>query len=114
MLNANCRTYILKDKTAVPCEDIRKWGRFLEDWKTRRVARTNLPDGGFISTVFMGIDHQLDDNGPPLLFETIIFNGNEYTDIWRYFTWDEAIEGHQRVVKECANFKKLEESNENI
>jgi hypothetical protein len=50
-----------------------------------------------ISTVFMGLDHNFWDTGPPILFETMIFSDGatlDYQD--RCSTWDEALEMHQR------------------
>jgi hypothetical protein len=51
-----------------------------------------------VSTVFLGLDHSWDD-GPPLLFETMIFGG--YYDEYpiRYATIQEARAGHRRVVR---------------
>jgi hypothetical protein len=51
-----------------------------------------------VSTVFLGLDHQFGE-GPPLIFETMIFGGehDQYTD--RCSTWDEAVEMHRRACK---------------
>jgi len=50
-----------------------------------------------ISTVFLRIDHQYGD-GPPILFETMIFGG-QYDDYQqRYSTWEEAASGHRVAV----------------
>lgn len=52
-----------------------------------------------VSTVFLGIDHQFGD-GPPLLFETMVFSSNQDLDEYcdRYATWDQAAAGHQKIV----------------
>ena len=47
-----------------------------------------------VSTVFLAVDHQYGD-GPPVLFETIIFGGEHNEEQWRYCTWEEAEKGHQ-------------------
>lgn len=64
----------------------------------RRVGKTRVFDRAEVSTVFLGLDHQWDPDGPPLLFETMVFGGrlDEHTE--RYSTWDEAVAGHERVV----------------
>lgn len=51
-----------------------------------------------ISTVFLAIDHSRGSGGPPILFETMIFEGvhNGYQE--RYSTWGQAVEGHARAV----------------
>jgi hypothetical protein len=65
---------------------------------TRQVARDEVGEQS-VSTVFLGIDHSFSDDGPPIIFETMIFGGpfDEYQ--WRYATWDEAAAGHKRLVK---------------
>ena len=43
------------------------------DIRKRRIARDVLPDGRVVSTVFLVVDHSYDEDGPPLLFETMVF-----------------------------------------
>lgn len=67
----------------------------------RRVRLSGI--GGYtISTVFLGTDHQFGD-GPPLLFETMVFDGKEEQansfPVWRYTTRSEALAGHQRMIE---------------
>src|SRR4051794_39297838 len=58
-----------------------------------------------VSTVFLGIDHNF-GFGPdkdPLLFETMIFGGDERSEFGesyceRYHTWGEAEAGHTQAV----------------
>jgi hypothetical protein len=54
-----------------------------------------------ISTVFICIDHQFHEDGPPLLFETMIFPLGDFTSIFcqRCSTWDQALEMHERARK---------------
>jgi len=58
-----------------------------------RVAHTTIGQV-LISTVFLGLDHQWGD-GPPLLFETMVFGGAYHHECERYSTWDEAEAGHK-------------------
>jgi len=79
-----------------------------------------------VSTIFLGLNHDLSGDGPPILFETMIFGpvepevlaeriasftrlgvseelapqvaGHEEALTWRYATWDEAEQGHQEGV----------------
>lgn len=55
-----------------------------------------------ISTVFLSMDHGLAGligDGSPVLFETMVFGG-EYDDYQeRYHTYDQAEEGHKRIVE---------------
>lgn len=65
-----------------------------EDWI---IARDTVGDA-VVSTVFLGLDHQFGD-GPPLVFETMIFGGEHDQEQWRYSTIEEAREGHDRAVQ---------------
>jgi hypothetical protein len=53
-----------------------------------------------VSTVFLNLDHNHSGEGPPILFETMIFGGKYDQYQWRYCTWDEAKKGHDSVVKQ--------------
>jgi len=89
--------YILDGHRAVSCPDLETWGRWLET-ADRVVAQTTVRDGVDVSTVFIGLDHQF-GNGSPLLFETMVFRHGDGQDTDRYSTWDEAVNGHQRMVE---------------
>jgi hypothetical protein len=98
--------YVLGGKdghTPILEEDIIEWAKWFETSReARRVARTELPGGaGYISTIFLGLDHSFGD-GRPVLFETMSFVGDEQEDWFsRYCTWDEALAGHKRTVAEA-------------
>jgi hypothetical protein len=51
-----------------------------------------------ISTVFLFMDHNHGD-GPPVLFETMVFGSNLDEEQERYCTEDEARAGHARMVQ---------------
>lgn len=78
-----------------------EWAEYT-DWlakgfeETKRVARTEVGVAA-VSTVFLALDHSHGD-GPPLLFETMVFGGEHSGACFRYATWDEAVAGHARVV----------------
>lgn len=65
--------------------------------KDRRVALDDIA-GSLVSTVFLVIDHQYDDDGPPLLFETLVFGGPLADEMDRYSTRAEALAGHAAMV----------------
>lgn len=98
-----CGTYILdENRNAVPATTL-EWAKQLEEMRgthTKHVG-DDIVDGKRISTVWFGLDHQWDDNGKPLIFETMIFNKNGFSEIYmdRYSTWDEAEEGHQKAIE---------------
>ena len=95
--------YILDGHTPIPCEDTQEWGRWYEkNVEQRRVGLTDLENGVRVSTVFLGLDHQWGD-GPPLLFETLVFEGMNDEYMERCSTWDEAVEQHKRIVSAQEN-----------
>ena len=82
----------------VPC-DIHEFGRVMES-SERIVAKTEVAPGVQVSTVFLGLDHNFFGDGPPLLFETMIFDDYEAGDHqWRYCTWEEAETGHNAACE---------------
>jgi hypothetical protein len=86
------------DRVPEPAPD--NWYPPEEWWATgRRVNETLLFCDVRISTVFLAIDHNYSDTGPPLLFETMIFGGTFDQTCWRYATWQEAVEGHKKAVR---------------
>lgn len=98
--------YILNAAGEVtPVDDLRTWGRWFEDNKHRRqIAIDQLADDRVISTVFLGIDHNLLGKGPPLLFETMVFERGEPGDCRRYTTLVEAVDGHHQLVATLLGF----------
>lgn len=90
--------FILDGHTPIPA-DLQEWAKWYETNRdTRRVGRTEISEGVSVSTVFLALDHSFGD-GPPVLFETMIFGGPHDDGCWRYCTWEEAEAGHARVVK---------------
>lgn len=51
-----------------------------------------------VSTVFLGLDHRRGADGPPILFETMVFGGALNGEQERYSTWEEAQTGHDAMV----------------
>ena len=92
--------YILKGKEIIPCPDIIEWGKWMET-ANRRVARETFGYSD-VSTIFLGIDLHHGD-GPPLLFETLVFGGDLSDEMDRYSTWDEAVLGHKAMVDRVKN-----------
>jgi hypothetical protein len=97
------------------------WARMKEDSEYSRVAYDVLPDGGYLSTVWLGLDHAM--GGPPLIFETMRFAAETeespmlpdaryhpsrdfphpadggLTDQLRYRTEEEALAAHHEIVR---------------
>ena len=67
----------------------------------------------FVSTVWLGIDHNFTRIGPPIIFETMIFwrgEGEEtdHMDMWmdRYSTEEQARLGHEDALNMVREFYK--------
>lgn len=87
--------YVLVDGVPKEQPDIIKWAVWFEN-ANRTVEKTMIGDVR-VSTVFLSTDHQF-GNGPPLLFETMIFGGKHNDEEWRYSTLGEAKLSHFRIV----------------
>lgn len=81
--------HILRDGqiVAVP---IGEWIKWFEVPANRQVERTELDEGVWISTVFLGT---------PPLFETMIFGGSHDNKAWRSKTIEDARMCHAAAVK---------------
>ena len=99
--------YIL-DGHKVKSVELMEWARWFEK-ADRRVAKTDVAHVN-VSTVFLGVDHRFGDEGPPLIFETMVFGGPLDGEQDRYSTWDEAEAGHKRMVERVnASFEEGKE-----
>lgn len=108
--------YLLKDKVPVPCEP-GEWR--IQDIQERIVGKT-VVGNDYVSTVFLGLDHNWGGE-PPALFETMISYANEIQregdtvhyrgggerTYARYSTWEEAAKGHCEAVRELTATPRL-------
>lgn len=95
------KVYTLNGHEAVPTEDTAAWGKMMNG--RERIVKQEYVNGIFVSTVFLGLDHQYGD-GPPLLFETMCRhpNGN-WEEQERCTTWPQALVQHRRMVIQMMN-----------
>ena len=85
-----------------------EWATLYEDMTYRRVAETTLPDGKWVSTVWLGLDHRFSEDGPPLTFETMVFQARDNldeVDMERYSTKEEAQQGHTAMVEKWSKIE---------
>lgn len=87
--------YVLDENRQPVPADVDSWAK-----RRKRVALTELSGGIRVSTVFLGLDHSFSDEGPPILFETLVFEGPLDGHMLRYATWAAAKIGHARIVDE--------------
>lgn len=79
-----------------------EWAKAFEN--TSRVVKQDTVGKYWVSTVFLGLDHRMSglETGKPLIFETMVFSADRKEsefDIERWSTWDEAVAGHEAMVK---------------
>lgn len=89
-----------RDGTLYPDGDagLFMWAQDYEDHAKRQVAVSRTIYGEKLSTVWLGLDHRFGGEGPPLIFETMLFMKSNKNDLqWRYSTEEEAKEGHRRA-----------------
>ena len=104
--------YILDGKQIEKTTDVKLWGEFMEG--DRHVNLTRFEDGLdviTVSTVFLGLDHNMYMGGQPLLFETLIFGGEHGGFYERYSTWEDANKGHEHIAKSIENGTFKEDDN---
>ncbi len=91
------KNYIL-DANNQPIEepDLIKWSRWFEE--ADRQLENTIIGNIRISTIFLGIDHNFSSEGPPVLWETMIFGGpnNGYQNRYSYI--EDARAGHKLAV----------------
>ena len=74
--------------------------------RARRVAETYLSDAGrdgpWVSTVWLGMNHNWPGSGPPIIFESMAFGLPGDVELCeRYATEAQALAGHERMVAEA-------------
>jgi len=101
--------YLLVNKKVVHEPGLMKWAHAME--KSERVIKQERLKGFYISTIFLGINHNYGE-GKPLLFETMVFSENKKTvdDVMdgrtmRYTNYIEAEQGHQEIVNQIKEKK---------
>jgi hypothetical protein len=102
------RHYILEPDHSVREVSWMTWAEWFE--RNRQPVAKDETRLFCISTIFIGIDYS---GGPPLLFETMVFEKQtkivemfdrlvrtrEAIDQVRWSTWDEAVHGHEAMVR---------------
>ena len=94
------RYYVLIGQTPVPEGDALKWAAWFET--ADRIVKQEHVGVYFVSTVFLGVDHNWFE-GPALLFETMVFADGDSHGLHceRCAIWMEAEAQHERIAAEC-------------
>jgi len=90
--------YILDDTQVIECHDIHQWNQWMDDPVNRFVGFNCSADGiADVSTVFLGFCLAW-LGSTPILFETRVFGGIFDDHAKKYSTWQDAVEGHQKIT----------------
>lgn len=86
--------YILDGRTPVRAS-LMEWAQWTQHHE-RQVAVDRI-GAVTVSTVFLGLDHSF-TGPPPMIFETLVFEGPLDSEMERYSTMDDAERGHAAMV----------------
>ena len=85
--------------------DCLKWAKWFET-ASRTVAREKVGRSE-VSTVFLGLDHRFTADGPPILWETMVFGGPMSHEMDRCSgTIEQAEAMHARMCEKVRKHKK--------
>lgn len=90
------KMYILVDKVPIITNDINEWGKGNASNSLSKTIFNVYGEDVEVSTVFLGFDHN-HNGGKAILFETMVFGGEFDLHQERYYTYDEAMIGHQLI-----------------
>lgn len=93
------RYYVLDADNRVVAANLIERAQWFEAIGNRVVGYTQITSECQVSTVFLGLDHRFGGDGPPLVFETMIFGGPLQGSVWRYSSYDDADAGHKAAVR---------------
>lgn len=93
------RYYVLNGKKVEPAT-LFDWAVFMGH-ADRSVAQT-IVQGFIVSTVFLGLDHRFSGEGPPILWETMVFDqdgpARDFMSDRCAGSWEQAEAMHEKAV----------------
>ena len=100
--------FILEDHAPTPATNVDVWLQWMVR-ANRRLKQDQLPNGLWVSTVFLGYDPDRRHEGPPRVFETVALRGAAPLAVQRYATWDAADAGHRQLVQRMRRYRLREQ-----
>jgi hypothetical protein len=102
--------YIWDKRTnETPAVTLDEWGAWIQDNSRDKHVGDEFVDKYRVSTVFLGLDHRFGGEGPPLIWETMVFSpggSDDYCE--RYATYEEALAGHHKAIEWVKKNKSVE------
>lgn len=71
--------------------------QWVQAFNDNSLLHDQINDDVRVSTIYLGLDHSFGE-GPPLIYETMIFGGEFDSDCERYTTEAQAREGHAAML----------------
>lgn len=91
--------YYTKYKRVFPCESLDNLKNRFENKTLSMVRQNQVSKKVWISTVFIPINMRYFGEGPPIVYETMIFGGKHDQLQIRYSTYKEVLNSHRKLVK---------------
>ena len=73
------RHYVLRDRKVVSV-DLMEWADWVEFHNQEKIVKQETIGPYWVSTVFLGLDHNWSRTGPPILWETLVFGKGPLKD----------------------------------
>lgn len=87
--------YILDDDgNPLAVEDVLVWAQWYETHRRQCIVEQDHIGKSKVSTVFLGLDHNFSNHGPPVLWKTMVFEGPLDHTMERYSSQQAARYGH--------------------
>jgi hypothetical protein len=100
--------YILDDEGEPVAVDLMTWAYWFGTiGQGRTVLRQWAARDAEVSTVFLSLDHNFMQNGPPVLWETLVFGGVFDGHMNRYTSRLDALTGHAAMLALVAIYREL-------
>lgn len=104
--------YFRRDGTPYPpgMKGLLAWTEDSLNLNYKIIEQTELGNGCWVSTVWLGLDHNFGFVTRPLIFGSMVFH-KEQPDLecWRYSTEEEAQRGHKMLVKKWSSMKSIDQ-----
>lgn len=89
-----------ENNNPVKVESSKDYSDWVAENEAKRVVMQQKIDRIRISTVFLGLDHSFPRNDKkPLLWETMIFGGEHDQYQERYYSFNDALDGHFKALE---------------
>jgi hypothetical protein len=95
----NLMRYVLDtDGNPQPEPDLLAWAQWMGTYSHSVVKREQVGPRVRVSTIFLGAPSDISADGPPLLWESMVFGGKLDGERERYASRADALDGHARLV----------------